>query len=174
MLVDLQRVFAEPPSPWATPGFAAAAGGAARLMQAFGTRTAATRFLPPASPAGAWVSYYAQWPFALDPASADLYELVPPFDQVGLLLDRTTFGKWDDAAAAALGHPAAIVLAGVSTDCCVLSTALAAADTGVQVRVATDACAGVSAADHDRALGVMALYAPLIELTTVGEVLTAG
>ena len=35
-----------------------------------------------------------------------------------------------------------IVLTGVSTDCCVLSTALAAADAGVHVRVVADACAG--------------------------------
>ena len=64
-----------------------------------------------------------------------------------------------------------IVLTGVSTDCCVLSTALAAADAGVAVRVVADACAGASEADHQRALDAMALYAPLITLTTVAEVL---
>ncbi len=63
------------------------------------------------------------------------------------------------------------MLSGVSTDCCVLSTALAAADAGVAVQVVADACAGVSPADHQRALDAMALYAPLIELTTVDEVL---
>ena len=52
-----------------------------------------------------------------------------------------------------------MVLAGVSTDCCVLSTALAAADAGVRVRVVADACAGVSEAGHERALAAMALKA---------------
>ena len=65
------------------------------------------------------------------------------------------------------------MLAGVSTDCCVISTALAAADAGVHVRLATDACAGASVVDHQRALDAMALYAPLIELTSVDEVLSS-
>ena len=75
------------------------------------------------------------------------------------------------ATRAALGGAEDIVLTGVSTDCCVLSTALAAADDGVRVRVAADACAGLSDLDHRRALDAMALYAPLIEVTTVDTVL---
>lgn len=72
---------------------------------------------------------------------------------------------------AALDDSREIVLTGVSTDCCVLSTALAAADAGVRVHVVADACAGASESDHRRALDAMALYAPLIEVTTVDEVL---
>jgi nicotinamidase-related amidase len=63
------------------------------------------------------------------------------------------------------------VLTGVSTDCCVLSTALAAADAGCFVQVVADACAGVTDTDHDRALAAMALYEPLIRVTTVAEIL---
>jgi len=44
---------------------------------------------------------------------------------------------------------------------------------GVHVRLAVDACAGASAVDHQRALDAMALYAPLIELTSVDEVLAS-
>ncbi len=59
------------------------------------------------------------------------------------------------------------MLAGVSTDCCVLSTAVAAADAGgVPVQVVADACAGVDDAAHGKALDVLALYAPLIDLTS--------
>ena len=54
------------------------------------------------------------------------------------------------------------MLAGVSTDCCVLSTALAAADAGCTVEVVADACAGSSDEAHERALAAMALYAPQI------------
>lgn len=46
-----------------------------------------------------------------------------------------------------------------------------AADAGVAVRVAADACAGATDADHDRALAVLAPYAPLITVTTVDAVL---
>ena len=44
------------------------------------------------------------------------------------------------------------MLAGVATDCCVLSTALAAADAGCLVEVVADACAGSSDEAHERAL----------------------
>ena len=45
-------------------------------------------------------------------------------------------------------------------------------DAGVAVRVVTDACAGSSDDDHDRALRVMSLYAPLVELATTAQVLS--
>jgi nicotinamidase-related amidase len=172
VLIDLQRVFGEPGSAWFTPGFADAQAGAVRLRQLFPGRTALTRFVAPETPEGAWVPYYEQWPFALDPDHAGQYDLVPalpPEDAV--IISRPTFGKWDTATRAALGGTRDIVLAGVSTDCCVLSTALAAADDGVRVRVVADACAGLSAVDHQRALDTMALYAPLIEITSIEEIL---
>jgi nicotinamidase-related amidase len=172
MIIDMQRIFGEPASEWFTPGFASASVGARRLLEGFGERVCVSRFLPLDPPTGAWVPYYQQWPFALDPANAGLYDLMPEFaGTLRCVIDRTTFGKWDADADDALDHPGEIVLAGVSTDCCVLSTALAAADAGVRVRVAADACAGVSAADHQRALDAMALYAPLIEITSVDAVL---
>jgi nicotinamidase-related amidase len=43
----------------------------------------------------------------------------------------------------------------------------------VRVRVAADACAGLSETDHQRALDAMALYAPLIEITTSADVIAA-
>jgi nicotinamidase-related amidase len=90
------------------------------------------------------------------------------------MIDRTTFGKWDAETDKVLGHPDEIVLAGVTTDCCVLSTALAAADAGVHVTVAADACAGVTVADHQRALDVLALYSPMIDVAEVDAVLASA
>ena len=63
-----------------------------------------------------------------------------------------------------------MVLCGVSTDCCVLSTAVAAADAGVPVRVVGDACAGVSAESHRATLDVLALYGPLVQVVTSADV----
>ena len=88
----------------------------------------------------------------------------------GPTVDATTFSKWGpELAARAGGGP--LVLAGVSTDCCVLSTALAAADDGVTVRVVSDACAGVDDESHAQALHIMSLYGPLVEVVTVADVL---
>lgn len=163
VLVDLQRIFAEPGSPWAAPEFERAAAGCRALLAEWDGPVVLTRFLPPQRPTGAWVDYYRDWPFALDPASAPLYALVDGFDLPGAVpVDRTTFGKWDDRTAAALPGVDELVVGGVSTDCCVLSTVLAAADAGLRVQVVAAACAGASEADHRRALDAMALYTPLV------------
>ncbi len=63
------------------------------------------------------------------------------------------------------------MLAGVSTDCCVLSTAVAAADDGVAVQVVADACAGVNDESQAQALDILRLYAPLIEVVSTADVL---
>ncbi len=142
------------------------------MLPAFGDRAIFTRFVAPETPVGAWVPYYEAWPFALVPDDDPLYELTAPFARLAPHVEtRTTFGKWDAGLAAAMGGSYEIVLAGVSTDCCVISTALAAADAGVHVRVAADACAGLTPPDHQRALDAMALYTPLIEISSVDEVL---
>ncbi|MGW3465890.1 isochorismatase family protein, partial [Streptomyces olivaceoviridis] len=85
--------------------------------------------------------------------------------------DATTFGKWTPALAARTAPDGRLVLAGVSTECCVLSTALAAADAGAEVLVVADACAGVDDDSHVKALEIMELYQPLIRVTTIDDLL---
>lgn len=169
--IDLQPIFGDPASPWAAPEFDRAAAGTARLVPAFAERTVFTRYVAPAAPRGAWRAYFAEWPFALLPDEHPLYALDPLFGEPARVETRPTFGKWDAGLAAAVEGADEIVLTGVSTDCCVLSTALAAADAGVRVLVAADACAAPSDADQARALATMGMYAPLIEITTVADVL---
>ena len=172
--IDMQRIFGEPISEWVTPGYASASAGIQRLLGAFESRVCFTRFVAPEQPTGVWIDFYEMWPFALDPANAPLYELSEEFRSIpATIVDRTTFGTWDAETDRELGHPAEIVLAGVTTDCCVISTALAAADAGVHVIVAADACAGVTAQDHQRALDAMALYTPLIDIAEVDSILAS-
>ncbi|MGJ4844510.1 cysteine hydrolase family protein [Leifsonia sp. Le1] len=174
VVVDMQRVFGDGDSDWFTPRFAEAAAVIESMLPAFGERVVFTRFVAPAHPVGAWVPYYEQWPFALVPEDDRLYELVPTFaGRAGTVVTETTFGKWGPGLAAALGGSTEIVLTGVSTDCCVLSTALPAADAGVHIRVAADGCAGLTDADHRRALDAMALYAPLIEIEDSRSILAS-
>ena len=170
-VIDMQRVFGEPGSPWLAPRFGEIVGPVRQLVAAYRPRVVFTRFVAPAEPAGAWREYYQQWPFARQPPDADLYQLVDELRPLAAgSLDATTFGKWGPALAAAAGG-GPLVLAGVSTDCCVLSTALAAADAGVQVRVVADACAGIDDAMHAKALDIMRLYAPLVVVTSLAEAL---
>ena len=147
VVVDLQHVFGDADSPWLAPRFDEVRPRINRLVEAFCDRVVWTRFIAPAEPAGAWQEYYEQFPFALQPPDAPLYRLV---EVVG-------------------NGPLTVV--GVATDCCVISTVLPAADAGVPVRVVRDACAGSSDDDHDRAIRIMSLYAPLVGIVTTDEVL---
>jgi nicotinamidase-related amidase len=173
VVVDMQHVFADPASAWATPGYADASAGIRRLLPAFRGRTVFTRFVAPERPAGSWAPYYRAWPDQLRPADDPIWDLTPELDAEGApVVSATTFGKWGPDLAAATGDAEHLVVTGVSTDCCVLSTALAAADAGRFVTVPADACAGLSAVDHRRALDAMALYAPLITISDVAAVLS--
>jgi nicotinamidase-related amidase len=169
VVVDLQRVFGDPDSPWTAPRFEEVRPRIRRLVAAFGERVVLTRFVAPAQPTGAWADYYAQYPFALQPPDAPLYDLVED-PGPARVLTATTFGKWGPELAGIVGD-GPVTVAGVATDCCVVSTVLPAADAGVPLRVVTDACAGSSDDEHDRALHLMGLYAPLVELTTTADLL---
>lgn len=174
VVIDMQRVFGEPGSPWASPDFAVILPRVQALVQRFSGRVVFTRFVPRGQPEGSWVDYYERWPFALEPEAASGWEIVADLP-VGRapVVDVPTMGKWGDALFAATEHSRDLVLCGVSTECCVLSTALAAADAGAWVRVVSDACAGASVADHERALAAMTMYAPQVEvLTSTDEGLT--
>ena len=169
VVVDLQHVFGDADSPWGAPRFEEIRPRIRELATAFGDRVIWTRFVAPDRPAGAWKDYYEQFPFALQPPDAPLYRLV---EEPGghPVVHATTFGKWGPDLAAIVGE-GPLTVAGVATDCCVISTVLPAADAGVPVRVVSDACAGSSDEDHERALRVMSLYAPLVRLATTAEVL---
>jgi nicotinamidase-related amidase len=169
VVVDLQHVFGDRDSPWAAPRFAEIRPRIRQLVACFGDRVVWTRFVAPDEPVGAWKEYYEQYPFALQRPDAQLYRLV---EEPGNhpVVDATTFGKWGPDLAAVVGD-GPLTVVGVATDCCVISTVLSAADAGVPVRVVTDACAGSCDEDHDRALRIMSLYAPLVELGTTDGVL---
>jgi nicotinamidase-related amidase len=167
VVVDMQAVFTDPSSGWYSPGAGDLVGPIRRLAAGRGSRVVLTLFVAPDEPAGAWRTYYRQWPFALRPADDPIYRLVdglPP----GRVIETTTFSKWGSALSALVGSDE-LVLCGVATDCCVLSTALGAADAGVAVRVVADACAGSTSAAHDQALALLAGYGPIVTLTTVAE-----
>jgi nicotinamidase-related amidase len=169
--IDMQNVFADADSPWRTPRFADVVGPIRRLATAFGSDAVFTRFVAPAEPAGSWRPYYAQWTFALQPPDAPLWDVVDDLsDLAGRTVSAPTFSKWRQLSAE-LAPGGRLVLCGVSTDCCVLSTALEAADAGAEVVVVGDACAGLDDSTHAKALEIMDLYAPLVRVVDLAEAL---
>jgi nicotinamidase-related amidase len=180
-VIDMQRVFGDPVSPWKSPRFEEIVGPVRELTEAFSPRAVFTRFIAPAEPWGAWRAYYDEWPFALQPPGSDAWRIVRSLadaaarvggaDGRGGTIDCMTFSKWGPGLAALVGREGRLMLAGVSTDCCVLSTALAAADSGAEVLVVGEACAGVDDESHAKALHVMGLYGPLIRVISLDEAL---
>lgn len=166
VVVDAQSIFADATSPWSSPMWAAALPHIRRLAEEHGPeRTVFTRFVADPSLGGSWERYYEDWSFALVPDADPMYAIVPELSdlaQDASVVTAGTFGKWTADLVTTTGPHPGIVLAGVSTDCCVLSTALPAADAGATVRVVADACAGSTPDNHRRALDAMALYGPQI------------
>lgn len=168
LVIDPQSIFADPASEWASDEFDDAMSVIERLVPLFGDRVLLTRWLPTAARDTSWGPYFEAWPFADVPADDPLYDLMP---RARVLSDRPsidepTFGKWGVALESITGVAPHLVLTGVSTDCCVITTALAAADAGAHVQVVRDACAGSTPADGEAALQVMGLFAPQIRVTS--------
>lgn len=175
VIIDPQRIFADPDSDWGSPMWPDAAARIAELAERLAGRVIVTRWVPPRGRerTGSWVEYMEAWPFADRDASDPYLDVV---DELNFLDARRaeahTFGKWDQISEIAGGTPT-LVLTGVSTDCCVVSTALPAADAGARIFLVTDACAGSSPENHAAAVGVMGLYPPQITPTTTDAVLHA-
>jgi nicotinamidase-related amidase len=171
--IDLQRVFGDPASAWCAARYDAAVAQVERLAPAFAGRTVLTRFVAPQRPEGAWAPYYEEFPWALVGADDPLYALTAEAAALTAeVVTAPTFGKWAELAPV-VGERPHLVVTGVATDCCVISTVLAAADAGAAVTVVTDACAGSSDDNHAKALDVMALYGPLVRLATTDQLLAA-
>ncbi len=175
VVIDPQHIFASTDSAWGSPFFADALANIRLLADAFGDRVLVTRWLPTADRTTAWGDYFAAWPFADRPADDPLFALVPEGADLSPhpTLDLPTFGKWGAAIEAVVGRGTPVVLSGVSTDCCVISTALAGADAGARLTVAADACAGSTTENHAAALQVMSLYPPQITVSDTAAILAA-
>lgn len=166
VVIDAQVIFADPAtSPWGSPMWAETVPRIRQAVAAYADRVIFTRFVADTEPQGSWVDYYLEWRFAQVPGDDPLYALVPELaDLSAPVITEPTFGKWTPALREIVGATPRLTLAGVSTDCCVLSTALAAADAGATVRVASTLCAGSTPDNHDQALAAMSLYGPQITI----------
>lgn len=168
VVVDHQAVFADPASEWAAPRFAETEPVVAELAREHGDRVVVTRWVPAHGDqrVGSWVDYFEAWPFADRPSDDPIFDLVDSAAALGTphVVTLPTFGKWGPELESITGPAPALTLVGVATDCCVISTALAAADAGARIRVIAAGCAGSTDEAHDNALAAMRLYAPQIEI----------
>lgn len=174
VVIDMQHAFADADSPWRAPRFDEALINVERLRHSFLGQVVLTRFVwDPAEP-GAWHDYYDQWPAMRRAADEAAWQLIPAVGESDIVMSAPTFSKWGADMAAAVPQDARMILCGVATDCCVIATAMAAVDAGRQVILVADACAGGTDDQHDQAVAVMALLDPLLQVTSVDELLGTG
>jgi nicotinamidase-related amidase len=176
-IIDMQTIFSQYPKWWGCPNFNNIIEPIRELAAKYGDRTLITRFVAGSDHEGSWVAFYKKFPFADVPGSDPLYDVVDQLKYLvrdGNVVTMTTFSKWGDerdGLRAKTGKCPQLVLTGVATDCCVLSTAMAAAEDGAFVTVALDACAGSSDDNQLAAKKVLTGYAPLIEVKDHEELL---
>jgi nicotinamidase-related amidase len=167
VVIDMQSAFAVPESPWCTPSFGVVQERISLLLPLFGERVVFTRFVPPAVIEGSWGAYYRKWPFAMEPDAAAMWALAAPWrDRPSV--DSHRFSKWGPELRRLTSLADAIVLCGVSTECCVLGTALAAVDDGVFVRIVADACGAKTPEIHNGALSLLEGRAPQLVISDTG------
>ncbi len=177
VIVDPQNIFADPGSDWASPFFADAWLNTARLVEHFGQRIIITRWLPTADRDSSWGDYFRAWQFADVAPSDSKYELTTEAAKIAAslpaeqIIDAAEFGKWNDSMKQLVGHAPQLVITGVATDCCVVSTVLPAADAGAHITVVNDAVAHSTEANGAAALQIMSLYEPMVKICSTAELL---
>jgi nicotinamidase-related amidase len=168
----MQRAFRQA-GDWHIPRYDEAARTIARLA-ASGLKPIITRFIPDPAENGSWSSYYDRWQsMRLDPTDP-IWRIELTGVDARDSIDLPTFSKWGEALAERIPVGDEMILTGVATDCCILATALGAADAGRSVTVVEDACAGQSDAAHDQALNLMELLSPMIRVVKSETLLTHG
>jgi len=84
--------------------------------------------------------------------------------EVGSSIDLSTFTKWGEAMAGLFPVGGELILTGEATDCCVLSTALGAAEAGRYMTVVEYGCAGQNDEAHDQAISLLRLLSPMVNV----------
>ena len=172
--VDMQNVFVDGAGEWGVTGYPAADATIDKLRAGFPGTVVLTRFVPDSDEPGSWRSYYDRWPMMRLPRSNVAWDLTLDVNPDDVVISVPTFSKWGPQLEEIVALDATLVLCGVATDCCVIATALAAVDSGRKVLLVHDACAGVSPEIHDKAVSLMGLLSPMINLTTTADLLAGG
>lgn len=160
LLIDPQRLFADPASPAFVPGWPAARANAGRLAAAFlgrGWPVLRTRHVHPATDDGGTLRwFFARLQRADDPWSEVVPDEVPGAAATPLVDKARLSALAVPRIAEAAGREGVLVLAGVQTHRCVLATAVDAARLALCPVVVGDACAARPAERHAQALAVLA------------------
>ena len=150
LVIDMQNAYTAE-GPWTCPNMARATEQIIALIESGRfSEVVFTRFDAPQDPVGTWKDYNVinrevnedEWMNEMVP------ELAPYLTQYSVFSKSTyssmTVPEIREAAEQCTARGGSVVLTGVVSECCVLSTAFEAIDLGCPVVYITDACAGCS------------------------------
>ena len=183
VVIDMQRLFAEDTG-WLVPTIDAIVPNICRLVDHRPDRALYPRFITPKNPEAAfgnWQAFYRRWPqVTQDKMSTAMFDLMAPLAAhapAEAQIDKPAFSAFSTpevAKALARLKAGVLIMSGVETDACVLATAMDAVDLGHRVIVVSDAVTSTSLEAHRATLDhVYPRYAPLLDLATTSDIITA-
>lgn len=146
-------------TPWQAPWARRVMPAIIGLVEHAPSRTLFSRFIPARNTAeapGTWRRYFERWEqMTLNHLPADQVELVPElaaYAPPASVVDKRTYSPWHDgrlAPALSAKGVTTLIISGLETEVCVLSTLLGAVDYGFRVIIATDAVCSSTDETHD-------------------------
>lgn len=128
-----------------------------------------TGYVPPKCISGVWKEYFDMYPNIPQDPNNHIFDIDKSLIESNKFTEvkYPCFSKWKPIHAAfensiQNGDENVLYLCGVSTDCCILATALEAVDAGIKVYVIKDACAAGNDESHENAIKIMQSYYPNI------------
>ncbi|MFC7766396.1 isochorismatase family protein [Leucobacter soli] len=94
VVIDMQHVFRDADSQWATPGYDRAAERISRLTDAYRGEVIWTRFVRDPQESGSWSDYYARWNECREPEDSPVWDLTMPVADGDDIVSLPTFSKW--------------------------------------------------------------------------------
>lgn len=183
LVIDIQRLFAQG-SDWQVPDLPSILPPCAKLIAHRPQDTAFARFITAPTPdqaQGMWRGYYNHWRSVaqdrLEPGMLDVLPDLRALAPDAPVLDKpgySAFSSPEFLPLLAAHGIKTLVLCGIETDVCVLSTVMEAVDRGLRVIVASDAVTSGSRDGHKAALDILRTRFDLqVQIATTAEIIAA-
>ncbi|MBU2935214.1 MULTISPECIES: cysteine hydrolase family protein [Pacificibacter] len=166
VVIDIQRLFTAS-TDWQVGTIPAILSPVKKLIEHHPEATCFARFITPHRPEdaqGVWQGYYRHWSTVTgDHLAVGMIDVLPELVHAAPsapVIDKTGYSVFSSPAFLPLLEKRGIstlILSGVETDVCVLSTVMQAVDLGLRVIVARDAVTGGSPEGHNAALEILRL-----------------
>ena len=163
LVVDFQNVYL-PEYDWSCPTMPEAMKNTIRLLDAPNAPDyIMTKFLAPAEPVGRWQQYNEAFRAINENAFlAEFPKELAPYAAKAPVVEKSTYSSMKaEQVLAALKGKEAVVLTGVTAECCVLATMMDAMDLGYEVVYLYDCIAGQSAELNAEIQGLAKIYTPV-------------